>query len=112
MSDKTPGQRAYEAWSFAMGAGNGSWEDKSPGNRDAWERAAAAVMPQRNDGMTDDERDVWKAAYGFAMAAAIQSQLDEDYTLAMARDEAFAVADEAVASLSGLGGLPIEVTKS
>lgn len=62
MSDKTPGQRAYEAYRDTPGVPvTHSWDALNNPDQRGWHRAAAAVMLQRNDGMTDDERRLYIA---------------------------------------------------
>lgn len=109
---KTPGQIAYEAYrgTPAVPASH-SWEMLDNNIKRAWHNVAKALAPLPIDGMTKDERDVWKAAYGAAMAAALVARDDDDgLDLMTARDVATSVADESVAALNGLGGLPIEVS--
>ena len=100
MSDKTAGQRAYEAYRATPGTyAPEQWGSLANTQRRGWHNVAAAVMPPRNDGMTDDERDVWKATYASARVAGN----DHAFSLKMA--------DTAVTNLRHVCPVWFEVTK-
>lgn len=116
MSDKTPGQRAYEA--YWRGMPNElhvpAWfAIKDPLKKAGWERAAAAVMPQRDDGLTPDERDVWKAAYGSAVV--LVAMMAHEHQVVVPDIEARKAARDSAALAVDLlrqdpGSVPIEVS--